>query len=194
MGCGRDHRRLDALTRPAFTALFSVLARVCLGVCLGACLGGLYAGCKGFRSWVTERARELSGEDESEEEEEREAQMDNFWRAQISIQGQGRVKTFIDAFDCVSDGVNQTGICGPKLVRFKEMKPATMQALPAPGWRFDHWDAHMLEPDGAVIPRKGPMPDGKVYLNGFGYADTGELETVIAVFVPEGGAGAEAGK
>ena len=26
------------------------------------------------------------------------------------------------------------------------------------------------------------MPDGRVYLNGFGYEDTGELETVTAVF------------
>jgi hypothetical protein len=27
------------------------------------------------------------------------------------------------------------------------------------------------------------MPDGRFYLNGFGYEDTGELDTVTAVFV-----------
>ena len=31
------------------------------------------------------------------------------------------------------------------------------------------------------------MPDGRVYLDGFGYSDTGELETVTAVFVPVAG-------
>ena len=37
---------------------------------------------------------------------------------------------------------------------------------------------------GSKRPRAGPMPDGDVYLDGFGYADTGELETVTAVFTP----------
>lgn len=39
----------------------------------------------------------------------------------------------------------------------------------------------------------GPMPDGRVYLDGFGYRDTGQLETVTAVFVPDSDAGAQPG-
>jgi hypothetical protein len=96
------------------------------------------------------------------------------------------VKTFVDAFDCTSDGTTQRGVCGPKLVRFKELAPPTMEARPAPGWRFDHWDALIREPDGSTHGRAGPMPDGRVYLNGFGYSDTGQLETVTAVFVQDG--------
>ena len=92
------------------------------------------------------------------------------------------MKTFIAAFDCTSDGATQRGECGPKLVTFKEMQPATMEATAAPGWRFDHWESLIHQPDGAMIPRQGPMPDGRVYLNGFGYADTGQLEVVKAVF------------
>lgn len=122
-------------------------------------------------------------EDESEEQEERDLARDHFWRAQITIVGRGEVKTYVDAFDCASDGTVQRGTCGPKLVVFKELAPPTMQAIPAPGWRFDHWDALIREPDGATRGRSGPMPDGKVYLDGFGYRDTGQLETVTAVFV-----------
>ena len=123
-------------------------------------------------------------DDELEEQEERDMQRDNFWRAQIAITGRGRVKTYIDAFDCSSDGTAQRGECGPKLVRFKELAPPTMQALPAPGWRFDHWDASIRDPDGGVHGRAGRMPDGPVYIDGFGYEDTGQLETVTAVFAP----------
>lgn len=127
-------------------------------------------------------------ENESEEEEERERERDHYWRAQIRIVGKGTVKTFIDAFDCTSDGATQSGECGPKLVKFKELRPATMEATPAPGWRLERWESLIRGPDGATSPRSGPMPDGRVYLNGFGYADTGELETVTAVFVatPDG--------
>ena len=34
--------------------------------------------------------------------------------------------------------------------------------------------------------RSGRMPDGRLYMNGFGYEDTGQLETVTAVFVATG--------
>jgi hypothetical protein len=126
-------------------------------------------------------------EDESEEQEERNLARDHFWRAQITIVGQGTVKTYVDAFDCTSDGKVQRGTCGPKLVVFKELAPPTMQAIAPPGWRFDHWDALIREPDGSTHGRTGPMPDGHVYLDGFGYQDTGQLETVTAVFVRDGG-------
>jgi hypothetical protein len=122
-------------------------------------------------------------DDELEEQEERDMQRDNFWRARIAISGRGEVKTFVDAFDCTSDGAGQRGECGPKLVRFKELVPPTMEARPAAGWRFDHWEASILEPDGSTHGRPGQMPDGKVYIDGFGYEDTGQLETVTAVFV-----------
>jgi hypothetical protein len=127
-----------------------------------------------FRAWR---------EEEAEEKEEREMQRDHFWRVQIVVEGQGTVKTFIPAFDCTSDGTTQIGECGPKLVRFKELAPPTMEARPSSGWKLDRWESQIRAPDGSVHPRKGPMPDGRVYLNGFGYEDTGELETVRAVFV-----------
>ncbi|MFI5298375.1 MAG: hypothetical protein ACHREM_09775 [Polyangiales bacterium] len=128
-------------------------------------------------------------EEEAEEKEEREMQRDHYWRVQIVVEGQGVVKTFIPAFDCSSDGATQWGECGPKLIAFKELAPPTMEARPSPGWRLDRWESQIREPDGSVHSRKGRVPDGRVYLNGFGYSDTGELETVRAVFVrvPDGG-------
>ncbi len=146
-----------------------MLPRVTLAALL--LLPAAAAGCKSCR------------EDEAEEQEELDLARDHFWRAQITIVGHGSVKTYVDAFDCTSDGEVQRGTCGPKLVVFKELAPPTMQAIAAPGWRFDHWDALIREPDGATHGRTGPMPDGRVYLDGFGYRDTGQLETVTAVFV-----------
>lgn len=119
------------------------------------------------------------------DEEEQDLERDHYWRAQIAIVGQGTVKTVVRAFDCTSDGASLRGDCGPKLVTFKELQPPLMEERPAPGWRFDHWESRIREPDGATAPRKGPMPDGRFYLNGFGYRDTGELETVTCVFVPD---------
>jgi hypothetical protein len=162
------------LRRPARPLLRSLLLAV-------VALPTVMPGCKACR------------EDEAEEEEEREQQRDHFWRAQIAIVGKGTVRTFVEAFDCRSDGAVQTGDCGPKLVRFKELKPPTMEAIPAPGWKLDHWESSIREPDGSVAPRKGRMPDGRVYLNGFGYADTGELETVKPIFVPSLDGGPDGG-
>ena len=139
------------------------------------CVGLASASCKGCKS--------CENESDEEEQEERNRERLHYWRAQISIVGRGTVKTFITAFDCASDGAAQTGECGPKLVTFKEMQPATMEATAALGWRFDHWEALVYEADGQALPRQGPMPDGRVYLNGFGYQDTGALEVVKAVFV-----------
>ena len=123
------------------------------------------------------------GCEDEEEKEERAREREHYWRVGIRIVGSGRVATFVDAFDCRSDGTVQSGECGPKLVTFKELRPASLQATPADGWTLDRWTSEIREPDGAMTTRKGPMPDGRVYLNGFGYADTGELETVTAIFV-----------
>ena len=92
-------------------------------------------------------------------------------------------------FDCRSDGTTQTGKCGPTLLRFKELQPPLLTAIGAPGWRFDHWESMIRTADGKEAPRQGRMPDARVYLNGFGYSDTGALDTVTAVFVaaPDGG-------
>ena len=124
---------------------------------------------------------------EEEEQEEINEARDHFWRAQIRIVGHGTVKTRIPAFDCTSDGKKTTGRCGPKLMTFKELKPPLMEAEPAAGWKLDHWESMIRAADGSTAPRKGRMPDGRVYLNGFGYEDTGALETVTAVFVEERG-------
>jgi hypothetical protein len=132
--------------------------------------------------------RSCKEDDEGEEQEERDMQRDHFWRAQIAIVGKGTVKTVVEAFECTSDGTGQRGECGPKLLRFKELRPPMMEAVPAPGWRLDRWDSLIRDPDGGTHRRAGPMPDGRVYLNGFGYSDTGQIETVTAVFVPDGDA------
>jgi hypothetical protein len=122
--------------------------------------------------------------DDEEEHEEREREREHYWRVAIRITGKGRVKTFIPAFDCRSDGERATGECGPKLVTFKELHPATLEAVADDGWTLGRWSSEIREKDGSVHARQGPMPDGRVYLNGFGYTDTGALETVTAVFVP----------
>ena len=108
---------------------------------------------------------------------------DNFWRPRIEIVGKGRVTSVVDAFDCWSDGATQAGVCGPKLVVFKELSPPLLHAIAAPGWRLDHWASSIRNADGTASTRPGPMPDGDLYLNGFGYTDTGAVETVTAVFV-----------
>jgi hypothetical protein len=123
------------------------------------------------------------------EDEDEENEQDNFWRAQITIVGQGSVATTTKSFDCTSDGSHQTGQCGPLLQRFKELAPPLLNATARRGWRFDHWESLIRAKDGSAAPRQGRMPDGRFYLNGFGYTDTGALETVTAVFVtsPDGG-------
>jgi hypothetical protein len=157
-------------------------------MCLGVSFLGLAIGCKKQVSpdlapqQEPRLDRDDDDKDESREEEDRDR--DNYWRAQLLIVGQGGVKTAIGAFDCTSNGTKQWGECGPKLVTFKEMMPALLRATPATGWRLDHWESMLRQPDGTTSPRKGPIPDGLLYLNGFGYADTGELDIVKAVFVP----------
>jgi hypothetical protein len=128
-------------------------------------------------------------ESEEEEEEERDQLRDHYWRARLSIVGKGTLKTHGPAFDCTSDGTVQTGRCGPELLKFKEMSPPLVEEFAGAGWRFDHWESLIREPDGSMVPRAGRMPDGRFYLNGFGYEDTGELETVTAVFVRDVGDG-----
>ena len=109
---------------------------------------------------------------------------DNYWRPRIVIVGQGRVTSALGGFDCGSDGVQQTGACGPQLLVFKELAPPLLRAIAPHGWTFDHWESSIRALDGTTTPRAGRMPDGDLYLNGLGYTDTGAVETVIAVFVP----------
>ena len=122
--------------------------------------------------------------DEGGDPEEQDDSRDNFWRARITIVGSGSVRTETGIVDCTSDGTSVRGACGPQLLRFKERQPPLLHASASRGWRFERWEAVMLEPNGSTRPRAGQMPDGPLYLDGFGYADTGELETVTAVFVP----------
>jgi hypothetical protein len=126
--------------------------------------------------------RACRDEDEAEEAEEREAMRAAYWRAQIAIEGHGRVADATGAFDCRRDERGRSGTCGPKLVTFTELKPPLLVATPATGWTFVRWQLVVRGPDGVVHPRALPLPDGPRYVNAFGYADTGELETVTAVF------------
>ncbi len=137
-------------------------------------VAALAAGCK-HRASIADR--------EVDEGDEASETRDNVWRAQIAITGRGRVRTVAETFDCSSDGTRTSGACGPTLVRFDELAPPLLHATGAPGWHFDHWASQIRARDGSVHPRAGAMPDGALYLDGFGYADTGELETVTAVFV-----------
>ena len=164
----RAHLSRHAAARMHVRRVFFVLAL--------AALPGASSGCKSCHL-----------DSEEEEQEELNQARDHFWRVQIRIVGQGTVKTRITAFDCASDGVRTTGGCGPKLVTFKEIEPPLMEAVPAAGWKLDHWESLIRGADGSTAPRQGRMPDGRVYLNGFGYEDTGALETVTAVFVEERG-------
>lgn len=116
---------------------------------------------------ITARA---ARDDDDDDDDDEDAPRTEYWRAHIEIRGLGRVATPTPAFDCSPSG----GECGPKLVTFTERQPPLLRATGAPGWRFDHWESSL---------RKGAMPDGEFYLNGFGYEDTGETETVTAVFV-----------
>lgn len=120
---------------------------------------------------------------DTEEEEEEEESHDNYWRAQLVIEGNGAAVTSIPAFECRASNGQQTGECGPKLLTFKELAPPLVEAQAAQGWRFDRWRSVLRERDGTTHPRPGRMPDGKRYLNGMGYTDTGVLETVTAIFV-----------
>ena len=133
----------------------------------------LCAGCKACRE-----------DDAAEEEEERSLDRDHYWRAQVAIVGAGDVHANQPGIHCASNGRDPSGPCGPVLFRFKELKPAILEATPAPGWRLDHWESRTRGADGTTVARRGPMPDGARYVNGFGYSDTGALETVTAVFVP----------
>ena len=140
----------------------------------------LAPGCKHCRSAEEHEEHE----DEEEQLEERENSLANFWRVRIAIVGAGRVATVIEGLDCASDGTNQRGDCGPRLFKFDERKPPLLRATGVHGWRFDHWESQTRARDGALSRRAGPMPDGRVYLNGFGYEDTGAVETVYALFEP----------
>jgi hypothetical protein len=148
-----------------------------LVLCIGA------ASCKGCheRRDLGDVDREV---DEGSDPEEADDSRDNFWRARIAIIGHGNVATESKILDCSSDGVQTSGKCGPELMRFKERTPPLLRATAAPDWKFDHWDAVITARTGSNRPRAGRMPDGVLYLDGFGYADTGELETVTAVFTP----------
>ena len=122
--------------------------------------------------------------DEGPDSEEAADNRDNFWRARIVIVGHGDASTVDHRFACHGTAAGVTGACGPVLLRFHERQPPLVRATAAPGWRFDHWSSTLTGPDGSTHPRIGRLPDGPLYLNGFGYADTGELDTVTAVFVP----------
>ena len=107
----------------------------------------------------------------------------NFWRVEVRITGQGTVSGALAGIDCTSDGLRTHGTCGPTLLRFDELHPPLLRATGAHGWRFDRWEPTIREHDRSTHARAGRLPDGPVYLDGFGYSDTGELEDLTAVFV-----------
>ncbi|MBV8762346.1 MAG: hypothetical protein JO257_33965 [Deltaproteobacteria bacterium] len=139
-------------------------------------------GCHGCREPHEER------DDESEEQEEQNARRLNYWRVQVSVVGDGVVKTLDGSIDCSTDPAHEAHRCGPHLFTFEELQPPLLRGTGAAGWKLARWESQTRQADGHVMARSGPMPDGRWYLNGFGYQDTGALETVTAVFVPTKGA------
>jgi hypothetical protein len=109
-------------------------------------------------------------DDDDDDEDAEDAQL-NYWRPHVIVIGNGVVASVVAPITCTSSG----GMCGPTLIAFDERRPPLLRAIATPGWRFDHWESSL---------RTGPMPRGKLYINGFGYTDTGQTETVTAVFVP----------
>ena len=129
-----------------------------------------------------EESRVAHSEDE-EDDEERDTERDNYWRVRVVLVGEGTVSSAVAPIACVADDTHRgSGDCGPRLIRFKERQPPLLRAIGARGWRFDHWESMITRTAGSTGPRTGRMPDGRLYLNGLGYVDTGELETVTAVF------------
>lgn len=129
-------------------------------------------------------AGEDDDHDEDEEQEEQNARRLNYWRVQVKLVGQGVVASLGGAIDCSSDPAHDGHACGPQLFTFEELQPPLLRGTGARGWKLARWESQTRQPDGTLTPRAGPMPDGRWYLDGFGYRDTGALETVTAVFVP----------
>lgn len=121
------------------------------------------------------RSRDGDAEDD-EDEDSQDLQRTHYWRVQIAITGRGSVRDPSSKIDCTARETSPPeGRCGPELFAFEELAPPLLRATGAVGWRFDRW---------LSTTRTGPMPDGRYYVNGLGYRDTGVLERVTAVFVP----------
>jgi hypothetical protein len=149
-----------------------------------AILGAAAGSCD--RCHGASRERDPQVDEGASDPEEADDQRDNYWRVRVVIVGAGDASTADKRIACHgAPPAAQSGACGPVLLRFNERAPPLVRATPAPSWHFARWSSLLTEPDGSTHPRTGKMPDGVLYLNGFGYADTGELETVTAVFVPD---------
>lgn len=149
-----------------------------------AIIAALASSCHACREHHHENKSDDRDDDEEEEQEEANAHRLNYWRVQVKLVGQGSVATVGGALDCSSDPTHEAHACGPKLFAFEELQPPLLRATGARGWKLARWESQTRQPDGRLTPRVGPMPDGRWYLDGFGYRDTGALETVTAVFVP----------
>jgi hypothetical protein len=110
-----------------------------------------------------------AGDDDDDDEDAEDAQL-NYWRPRVEVVGEGIVTSAVVPIACTPRG----GLCGPLAIAFDERQPPLLRAVPARGWRLAHWQSSL---------RTGPMPDSRFYVNGLGYEDTHQVETVTAVFV-----------
>jgi len=149
----------------------------------------LSAGCAKLRKAINEKDESEEKEKEERElsEEERENQ-EHLWRVQLTLVGEGVVRTNIEgipaiAVDCKRDAEGQSGECGPKLLRWKEARPPLLTAHGAPGWKFIQWKTSTRKADGSIVPTNKVLEPGlRLYLNGMGTKDAGDCELLTAVF------------
>jgi hypothetical protein len=134
-----------------------------------------------------EREGEKGEEGEHGTEEEREHQ-DHLWRVGLVLIGEGTVQTNIEGIpemwmDCTRDAKGQSGECGPKLLRWKEVQPPLLDAHGAKGWKFVRWESRTRRWSGGIAPTaKVIAPGNRLYLNGMGNRDTGACEILTAHF------------
>ncbi len=110
---------------------------------------------------------------------------DRYWRVEIVVIGKGAVVSGGPTVECISGAAGASTKCDTVMVGFPKSAPPTVEAIPAPGWRFDRWSSVIHGPQGAAWNRHGRIPPGTHYSPGAFYTDMRYVETLTAVFVED---------
>lgn len=150
----------------------------------------LLAGCDRLRRAIEPDPPDAKVEEKKEEresEEERENR-EHFWRVELTLVGQGVVRTNLEGIkaiwvECTRDEKGQSGECGPKLLRWREGQPPLLTARGAKGWKFVRWESKTRKSDGKIVPTaKKFEPAQRLYFNAMGVDDNGDSELLTAYF------------